>query len=400
MRHDPTDIRRILLLAFITALVARVGCMLLFNQHIAFADEGRFWGRGHSLVTEHTLWGPGGGLGSDMPLAPLFFALVQFLGGSVLAGKLLTCVAGSLAVFPVGLVAHRLHDSPRAAGFAAFAAALYPTHVYFSGLLLSEPFFFTLLPAVFLALLAEPGPAHAPRAGFAAGLAHLARPTLLYFLPVAAAWAWLARRWNLRRTLLAALAFAVLVAPWAVRNWNVYHRFMITTTGSGQVLWEGNNPWNEDGGVARPEWGYLEGLPDGPDPVQRELERDDWKKQKAEAFIKENPGRFARLAVNKFLRFWALWPSAESITSWKVRTVSVLSFGPVLLLALASLRVLRDRFRDTSLLWLFMGYYTALHMVTIGSIRYRLPLDGLLIALAAAALARLAGPGPGARRLR
>jgi hypothetical protein len=39
-------------------------------------------------------------------------------------------------------------------------------------------------------------------------------------------------------------------------------------------------------------------------------------------------------------------------------------------------------------------------MVTIGSIRYRLPLDGLLIALAAAALARLAGPGPGARRLR
>ena len=41
-----------------------------------------------------------------------------------------------------------------------------------------------------------------------------------------------------------------------------------------------------------------------------------------------------------------------------------LSFGPVLLLALLSLWVLRDRLRLTGILWLFFAYYTALHMVS------------------------------------
>ena len=61
----------------------------------------------------------------------------------------------------------------------------------------------------------------------------------------------------------------------------------------------------------------------------------------------------------------------------------------MLLLALSSIFVLRGLWRDTILIWLFVFYYTSLHMVTIGSLRYRLPLEPLLLALAAAGLSVL-----------
>ena len=38
---------------------------------------------------------------------------------------------------------------------------------------------------------------------------------------------------------------------------------------------------------------------------------------------------------------------------------------------------------------IFIVYYTAMHMVTIGSLRYRLPLEPLMIAMASAAMAKV-----------
>ena len=148
------------------------------------------------------------------------------------------------------------------------------------------------------------------------------------------------------------------------------------------MLWEGNNPYNVTGGVAGGDLRYLEEMPPGLD----ELEQDRWQRDRAVAFIREHPGRFARLALKKFVRFWNIWPNAPGFDRGMYRWVAFASFTPVLLLALSSLYVLRMRWRQTVLIWLFICYYTAIHMVTIGSLRYRLPLEPLLLALAAAAL--------------
>ena len=71
------------------------------------------------------------------------------------------------------------------------------------------------------------------------------------------------------------------------------------------------------------------------------------------------------------------------------RWLAFASFTPLLLLALSSLFVLRRLWCDTILIWLFVCYYTALHMATIGSLRYRLPLEPLLLVLAATCLSVL-----------
>ena len=73
------------------------------------------------------------------------------------------------------------------------------------------------------------------------------------------------------------------------------------------------------------------------------------------------------------------------------RWIAFASFAPVLVLSLASVFALRGRWKDSIVLWLFVCYYTALHMITIGSLRYRLPLEPLLLALAAVCLTGLIG---------
>ncbi len=222
-------------------------------------------------------------------------------------------------------------------------------------------------------------------AGLVAGLAHLTRPTLTYFLPVVIIWSRLRTKMRWKHLLISAALFCATILPWGIRNIGALGSFHLNTANSGHVLWEGNNPYNTTGGVAGGDLRYLEEMPEGLD----ELGQDRWQRERAVAFIKGDPGRFARLAQKKFIRFWNIWPNAPGFNRGMYRWIAFASFTPVLLLALSSLFVLRRLWRDTIVIWLFVCYYTALHMVTIGSLRYRFPLEPLLLALAAAGLAVL-----------
>jgi hypothetical protein len=68
--------------------------------------------------------------------------------------------------------------------------------------------------------------------------------------------------------------------------------------------------------------------------------------------------------------------------------VSVVSYLPILLLALLGAVLGMRRFaRKLVPILLFFGYMTAVHMVTIASLRYRFPMEPFLVALAAPVLA-------------
>ena len=77
--------------------------------------------------------------------------------------------------------------------------------------------------------------------GCSTGVAILIRPAMLFFLPLARA---VAAGW--RRHALAAVAFvagcAVVVAPWTVRNYRVYGRFVLVASEGGVTFWTGNHP--------------------------------------------------------------------------------------------------------------------------------------------------------------
>jgi hypothetical protein len=117
--------------------------------------------------------------------------------------------------------------------------------------------------------------------------------------------------------------------------------------------------------------------------IKDPIERNSAMKQAAFEFIKENPEKFVELAGLKFIRFWRLWPYAPEYETTKYIVMSLLSYGVVLLLSiLFIMKYLKEYFWKVLPIILLIAYFTAVHMVLIGSIRYRLPIEPFLIIFA------------------
>ena len=369
-------------------LLVRVLYILFFNRTLLYPDEERFWSEAMSLLNRGVFQSGDMQYAHDMPLTAIIIAaMVKVTGCGVVGVKLLFAVISSLTVYCIGRLSYAISRSEIAALCSVVIAAFYPYFIYFSSLVLSETLFLLLVVLIFLSIL-KCKEKNCWQTGFVLGVGHMVRPTFIYFLPFFWGWLYVFRKIRPIPLFLSVLCFIVVVLPWGIRNYQVLGKFHLSTSISGRVLWEGNNPWNQTGGVsgsfADPDK-YLENLPEG----LGELERDEWKKNMAVSFIKENPAQFLQLSVKKFFRFWHLWPNHESFSSWKYRILSVGSFGIVLLLFLLSPFFLWREREKLFLIYLFVLYYTAIHMVTIGSIRYRLPVEPVLIAVAGATLAQL-----------
>lgn len=115
-----------------------------------------------------------------------------------------------------------------------------------------------------------------------------------------------------------------------------------------------------------------------------ELWSDRYLKRSAFTWIRRFPFRFLSLMPVKIGRTWNVWPNWDGASAWKYKAVSLLSYVPVMLLAMVALWVYRREWRTVYLLIIPALYITALHSIFMGSIRYRLPAMGPLLVLAAA----------------
>ncbi|MFI5263901.1 MAG: hypothetical protein ACHQM6_05245 [Candidatus Kapaibacterium sp.] len=122
-------------------------------------------------------------------------------------------------------------------------------------------------------------------------------------------------RKTLRRTLLFAglsgfIALAVL-APWTIRNYLVFDRFIPISTNGGFNLWRGNNPittgspWTASGG---PVWStdeiWAEIEPNLGKPGDFDKISSDVHSREAMKWIRENPSTFVLLSLKKAFIFW------------------------------------------------------------------------------------------------
>jgi hypothetical protein len=323
------------------------------------------------------------------PAYPYFIAVPHLLFGTLTAVKWVQAGVGALLVLAVGAVAARA-AGPRAGLVAGAWAALYPELVWFSVHFWSETLFMALLWwAIERALAADARGLAGPAAASGAlwGLGILTRETTLYFTPVIAAWLGFrsARAGATKRATLFLATAVMVVLPWTIRNWLVFHDFVPVSTFGALNLWQGNSRLPRDEvyarvdaaggpmeqyhfaarmGVAaildRQPWWVFEKLRD---EMPRFWEAD------SEALV--NVARGAYGTVSK--RAEAFW-----------RGVVVAPYVALALLFAASLALVPvDRSR--ALLLGFLGYYNLLHIVTYGWSRFRLPVLPVLLTLAAAA---------------
>ena len=363
------------------------------SEAVTFARTGEFW------VWHDRAW--------EMPLLGLLYGVIyKAVGSEPNLIAVARCLQALLLVTQAWLcadLAGRLFLEQRSAPDFAFIGVLaYPMFVAFQALLLSEALFTFLLVLGIWCLYrwaAEPARIRwllAYVASMAAATYTKASLTWLpIVLPILIVCPPVSWRHALRVVTLAALAYVVCLSPWWIRNAQLFEQPVWFTTSSSSNLYLGNNPanvtatnaWEHD--VEEPFVAANSLLPEG--------ERDRRFRERAIAYIRDEPLRFIQNAGRKFVRFWNIFPNHEAHRQGAQFWLVVTSYGPVLLLTLLTVWLYRHRWRRLLPIYCLIAYFTMIHMVTIASIRYRLPLEPFLVVFAAAAVARLSSGLPWSR---
>jgi len=350
-----------------------------------------------------------------MPLYPAFLSLFVDRPHGMLLARLAQAIVGAAAVFPIYVLARRLAGR-RAAAASAVLVATDPFLVFgFSNLLLTETCFTTVLCAALAAgwpatgMTAERMPSGSVQApcrrnsrgrplttlravitGVLFATAVYLRPSIAAFVPL-----WLVALVLVVRPATTAVRSGVAVAatvillllPWAVRNRVVLGQWVWLTTRSGISLYDGLGPR----ATGASDLAYTKTMPNvnGLPETQWNayFTHESWR------IARDDPARVLVLARAKFGRMWSFVPNEPgSRTPLKM---AVSAIWMMVVLAAAAIGVIRmRRGRDILLLLLPAVYLTLLHMIYVGSVRYRVPAMPLIYVLSGWAIARQRGRDP------
>jgi 4-amino-4-deoxy-L-arabinose transferase-like glycosyltransferase len=334
--------------------------------------------------TGPTAWEP--------PLYPYLIAGVFKLAGvysqaSALILLGINSIFSALTCVPIFLIARRCF-SEKVAVWTAWMWALLPWVMYWCTRWVWETSLAALLLAVifWLALEMEDLPGVKPWIAFGMlwGVAALTNTSLLTFLPASGLWAWYRSsktgKSSLAGVLLASMFFAAAIAPWLVRNYETFGKFVFIRSNFGAELRLGNGP-GADGTWMQ----YLH-----PSQNSTELRRYQQmgeiayvaeRKREALEFIRADYGRFASISAKRFIYYWGGLPRSSEIPALAPFKNSVFLASSVL--AFWGLgRALRKRQPGAWLfLWLVLSYSTIYYFV-FPHPRYRHPIEpelGILI---------------------
>ena len=343
------------------------------------------------------------------PAYPFMLSLIRRApGGADLlqATRLTQCLLGAAAIALIALVAARA-TGPRAGVAAAWLAAVYPPLVWMPAYILSE----TLYSVLALSVVAIAGPlldgagpparstagadARALAVGLVAGAATLTRPSMLFFLLLAAAWL----LWSRRAKVLALLALGalVVVAPWTARNYEQYGRLVLVASSGGVNFWAGNHPLSPGEGdmAANPAIKRANQRLRAAYPGLSEEELESVYYREALAEIARRPLWWLGLLARKvFYTFVPVGPS-YTLHSRLYLAATWLAYGIVLPLGVAGFVRLWTRGHWPRALWLMGWSAVLMGVVFLPQERYRIPvIDPALIAAAGAWLGGRAGRSP------
>jgi len=225
----------------------------------------------------------------------------------------------------------------------------------------------------------------------------------MLFIPILIFWMWLAnqRKFDLRLGISVIVPAAMLVAavlPFTLYNYSRFQRFVLLNTNSGYVLFWANHPiyGTHFIPILPPEMGtYLDLIPAGLKTLD-EAALDQELLRRGLGFITEDPARYLLLSLSRIPAFFIFWPSPDSGLISNISRVG--GFGlllPFILYGLVRSVIPKapvPAFRFSSplfLIFLFILFYTALHLLTWALVRYRLPVDALFMIFAGLAFVDL-----------
>ncbi|MCJ7509039.1 MAG: radical SAM protein [candidate division Zixibacteria bacterium] len=381
-----------LLLIFLLSFALRFIWVSKLGPEFYWADE-----RDYDKIATNLIEGKGYTLDGVEPTAfrppgqSIFLASLYFLfGHDLLLVRIVQSILGSLACLLVYLICIKLSFSQLCSILAGILAALYPYNIYAAGSFYPINLLTLLLLLATLCLIDafnRYNKFSLVGAGICLGLGALSVPyTLILFLYVPF-WLTLSPRTStLKRKLtyfsIVSIAFALTVAPWLARNSFVFNKVAFSTNG-GYNFWLGNNPeatFSSGNKVLIPKE-----LSKKLDLVTSEVEKEEIFVEEALSFIQEHPTRFAQLTLGKALNFFSFYPETATQnehTTRRSKIISILSYGPILILGILGMYALRRRWKEMSIFFWYFIYFMLVCSFTIPKIRFRLPLDVYLVIFA------------------
>jgi hypothetical protein len=218
----------------------------------------------------------------------------------------------------------------------------------------------------------------------------LINPSLLSVFPFLAAWAvWKSRRGPVsfvRVTAATLLVFAVCLVPWTIRNYRVFGKFIVLRSNFGLELWLGNNPGVPD---TWSPWLHPNDSREEAEKYARmgEIAFMAEKQQEAFEFMRTHSADTMHFIFRRFLNTWLGTtdsPADEWNNSpWYLRAFIILNvFFPVLTL-LGALFARRWGSDDALAYFIVLLVFPLVFYLTHSSLRYRFPMDPIMMVLAA-----------------
>jgi hypothetical protein len=403
-----------LLVILILAVMLRLGASLYLGNSLVGVQQERIQdqnsydalaqsllaGRGYSFDLDY--WYPGFTRAGEQTahwsfLYPAFLAGVYAVFGHYpLAARLVqVLISALLSTWLFYRLGQRL-GGKTVGMITAALGAVYIYFVYHDAALMTESFFTLGILAIFVLSLKLVGIGSAREEtgqsshlwiwlllGLIMGFTALLRQTLLLWLPFWLVWVyWVGRRqvrWFGPLVSLGVLVACIL--PFTIRNYLLYDEFLLLNSNAGYALYSANHPYHgtqfdQDYGADLPE-----------DLVDLGLNEAQWNSaltQRGLEFILADPQRYLLLSLDRVPIFFNAWFSPES--SLVSNLMRVLSFGLYLPFFLYGLVLSLRQARRFSLLYLFVLVFSAMHILIWASVRYRLPIDAVMMPFAAMAL--------------
>lgn len=407
--------QRILLSAIVVGLFARAW-VIWHGPGYAFAVDELFDTLAWNLVTVHQFTldrlSPAAHVGPLYPtLLAVWYSLVGHRPEWVPILHVLFDLGAVWCIYRVGTI---LWGSWVGAWTAALVF-LYPAYWTYDPRIRSEALL-TLLVSLWLwaTVLCSQSPSCRRYAfvGIAAGLTVLCKPVTLILVLLLTGLIWIGMdRWS--RKIVYVVVYGatciVLVAPWSVRNYMLFDRFIPVSAGMGAGLWMGSDTASRGSWPMAPEREYAiwESAGIAPLPYAHamyDVPTDQLLREKGMTRIAADPAGYLTLTLTRVWDFWignsfyltngeqglaeALRKDAAE-RGWAVAMYGLLKrllvVPSIILMAVGSAWVHRERWRDLLSLYLFPIGLTAGYVpFTVEAGRYALPVLPCLMVLSVA----------------
>jgi 4-amino-4-deoxy-L-arabinose transferase-like glycosyltransferase len=313
--------------------------------------------------------------------APGYPTFIALCGGNIRAIRIAQALIDTSTILAAYLLA-RKYLGAAAGVFASVFVAFNPYLIYFSALILSETLFIALLAwGMFLLTTRRTWWS----GSIALAIALLVRPGAMFLPILLAALSSTNRREVILRPLATLAMIALALFPWALRNSRAIDRWIWTTTNTGITLYDGFNPTATGGSDQR----FIAAMLDELRGIPNEADRSAFLARKARQYIGENPGRAILLTFRKIARIWSPVPLSDAASgNALLAIVSAIYSVPLFALTLAGIFMRKLSLPAKVYLLGPAIYLTAIHALSVGSLRYRLPADVPMAVVAASLLQR------------